>query len=118
MRIRHGFGRVCENGTKVFGFDLEEDQIVLTELNFQLREIPFEQLLTANAENLPFEDNCIDFIFLFGVLHHTPDTQKAIDEVCRVLNNDGQVIIMLYARGGKHYIKICLIHGLFQGKWF
>ena len=54
----------------------------------------------------------------FGVLHHTPDTQKSIDEVHRVLKEDGTAIIMLYARGWKHYIKRCFIQGILFAKYF
>ena len=108
----------AKNDAKVTGVDLHEDQINLTKLNFKLRNLPYSEIKTANAENLPFKEKEFDFIVSFGVLHHTPNTQKAIDEVHRVLKDDGTAIIMLYARGWKHYIKRCFIHGLLWGKIF
>ena len=107
-----------KNGSIVTGVDLGEDQVNLTKLNFELRKLPYKSMHTADAENLLFENESFDLVFSFGVLHHTPNTQKAIDEVYRVLKPDGQAIIMLYARGWKHYIKRCFIHGILLGKWF
>ena len=103
-------------GAHVTGIDLGQDQVDLTRLNFQQRGLGCEELKVANAENLPFEDESFDLVFSFGVLHHTPDTQKAIDEVFRVLKHDGQAIIMLYAKGWKHYLKRCFIHGILKGR--
>jgi len=106
------------HGAKVTGIDLGEDQVNLSRLNFKLRNLPYEQIKQGNAEALDFEDRTFDLVFSFGVLHHTPNTQKAIDEIQRVLKDDGQAIVMLYAKGFKHYIKRCFIHGILLGKLF
>jgi len=108
----------AKNGANCSGIDLHEDQINLTKLNFQLRNLPYTELKVADAENLPFDDKQFDFVVSFGVLHHTPNTEKAISEVFRVLKDDGTAIIMFYARGWKHYLKRCLLHGLLLGKYF
>lgn len=108
----------AKHGALANGVDLGQEQVDLTQLNFKLRNLPYESLQAADAENLPFEDNTFDLVYSFGVLHHTPNTEKAIAEVRRILKPDGQAIIMLYARGWKHYIKRCLIHGLLLGKFF
>jgi len=108
----------AKNDAIVTGIDLHEDQINLTKLNFELRNLSYSDIKVANAEELPFSDKEFDFVISFGVLHHTPDTQKAINEVFRVLKDDGTAIIMLYARGWKHYIKRCFIQGLLLGKYF
>ena len=105
-------------GAEVYGVDLGEDQIRLTELNFAVHGLKFAELRVANAEGLPYADEFFDLVYSFGVLHHTSDTQRAIDEVNRVLKQDGQAIVMLYARGWKHYVKRCLIQGLVRGKFF
>jgi SAM-dependent methyltransferase len=53
-------------------------------------------LQTADAENLPFSDACFDVVYSWGVLHHSPNTPKAIDEVWRVLRPGGSARIMIY----------------------
>jgi ubiquinone/menaquinone biosynthesis C-methylase UbiE len=50
----------------------------------------------ANAELLPIKDNSVDLIYSCGVLHHTPEIQKTLDEVYRVIKPSGKVIIGLY----------------------
>lgn len=108
----------AKNGAKVYGVDLGQDQVDFTKLNFEANNLNYQDLKQGSAEDLPFDSNEFDLVYSFGVLHHTPDTNAAIDEVYRVLKTDGQAIIMLYARGWKHYIKRCLIHGLLLGKLF
>lgn len=105
-------------GANVHGIDLGHDQIQLTKLNFELSDLKYKYLDQGNAESLQFPDNSFDLVYSFGVLHHTPNTEKAISEVFRVLKPDGIAIIMLYARGWKHYIKRCLIQGLIKGRFF
>ncbi len=108
----------AKGGARVYGVDLGEDQINLTKLNFELRGLKYEELSTQDACALRYPDGCFDLVYSFGVLHHVPDTQKAIDEIRRVLRDDGQAIVMLYARGWKHYLKRCFVHGLLFGKRF
>lgn len=108
----------AKNGANVHAIDLGIDQIMLTKLNFELSKLKYHYLEQGNAESLQFPDNKFDLVYSFGVLHHTPNTEKAISEVLRVLKPDGIAIIMLYARGWKHYIKRCFIQGLLKGRYF
>ena len=108
----------AKGGALVYGIDLGEDQTNLTKLNFELRGLKYCELSVQDACNTTYPDGFFDLIYSFGVLHHVPDTKKAIQEVHRLLKEDGQAIIMLYARGWKHYIKRCLLHGLILGKRF
>ena len=50
----------------------------------------------ANAELLPIATNSIDIVYSNGVLHHTPETVKAIGEAIRVLKPGGRGVIGLY----------------------
>lgn len=54
------------------------------------------QLLVGDAENLPFRSESFDIVYSWGVLHHSPDTAKAIREVHRVLRPGGEARIMIY----------------------
>ena len=60
--------------------------------------------LCMDAEELGFFDNTFDTVYSFGVLHHTPDTQKAIDEIYRVLKPKGKIVIMIYHKGYAYWI--------------
>jgi len=56
----------------------------------------------GNAEALPFPDGTFDLVFSSGVLHHTPDTLKAVRECRRVLKPGGCAKITLYRKGFAH----------------
>ena len=107
----------AKNGAKVTGMDLSEDSVKLTKLNFKLRNLKYDEILLGDAESLPFEDASFDFVFSIGVIHHTPSIENAINEIYRVLKPDGTAIILVYAKGWKHYIKRCFIHGILRFKW-
>ena len=108
----------AKGGAHVYGVDLGEEQVNLTRLNFELHGLAYRDLSVQNAMQIEYPDQFFDLVYSFGVFHHAPDTGKCIDEAYRILKADGQAIIMLYARGWKHYIKRCLIQGLIKGKYF
>ncbi len=56
----------------------------------------------GNAEELPFADGQFDLVVASGVLHHTPDTHKAMAEARRVCAHDGVGLITLYRRAWFH----------------
>ena len=53
-------------------------------------------LSIQNAENMTFEDNFFDHINCQGVIHHTPNTEKTIEEMARVLKDNGTAYISVY----------------------
>ena len=52
--------------------------------------------LFCDGQYLPFKDNTINFIFIVAALYQIPDTECAINEVCRVLKPHGQFLIFDY----------------------
>lgn len=108
----------AKHGANVTALDLGQDQVDLTKLNFKLHNLNYDEISIGNVEDLKFDDEVFDLVYCFGVIHHTLDMQKAIDEIYRVLKKDGEAIIMIYSRGWKHYLKRCLIHGIIKGKIF
>jgi SAM-dependent methyltransferase len=56
------------------------------------------ELLVGDAERLPFPDASFDIVYSWGVLHHSPDTERAFAEVARVLRPGGTARIMIYHR--------------------
>jgi len=90
-------------GAQVTGIDLTPAGVDLARKRFSLYGIPAD-LQVADAENLPFPDGTFEVVYSFGVLHHTPDTQKAIDEAYRVLKPGGEIILMLYHKHSWHVL--------------
>ncbi len=108
------FCRWAASGANAVGVDLTERGVELTRANLQSRNLKAE-VRQADAESLPFEDNSFDLVYSFGVLHHTPNTQKAIDEVWRVLRPGGSVRIMLYQLPSWVTLRTWLESGLPRG---
>jgi len=95
-------GQLARHGANYIGMDLTPTAVQLTRRRFQLFKLR-GAVLEADAENLPFKDSSFDMVYSHGVLHHTPDTQCAFDEIHRVLCVGGQTIVMLYHRSSWNY---------------
>ena len=94
--------RYARKGAEVWGVDITKTGIDLCRKRFKLLGLRGE-FLVANAEALPFESNSFDCVCSMGVLHHTPHTAVAVDEMFRVLKSGGQLIVMVYHRNSALY---------------
>ncbi len=94
--------RFAEAGADYTGVDLTEAAVELARKRFELFDLP-GRFQTADAENLDFSDESFDLVYSHGVLHHTPETKKAIGEIHRVLRPGGRAIVMLYHRDSYNY---------------
>ena len=96
-------------GADYTGIDLTDAAIDLARRRFDLFNLP-GAFRTADAENLDFPDESFDVVYSHGVLHHTPDTVRAVQEVHRVLRPGGRAVVMLYHRDSYNYrINISLL---------
>jgi SAM-dependent methyltransferase len=77
------------------GIDLTERAIAHTATRLALYDLRSD-LRVADAEKLPFRDASFDLVYSWGVLHHSPDTSRAVREVLRVLRPGGVARVMIY----------------------
>jgi SAM-dependent methyltransferase len=82
----------------------------------QLREFGYHsRLQVGDAESLPFRDGAFDIVYSWGVLHHSPDTARAIREVYRVLRPGGIARLMIYHKhsivGDLLWVRYALLAG-------
>lgn len=89
-------------GAAYTGVDLTDSAVALARRNFEQQELPGE-FRAADAENLDFADATFDLVYSHGVLHHTPDTARAVREVHRVLRPGGRAVVMLYHHDSYNY---------------
>ena len=54
------------------------------------------RLTQASVETLPFKDETFDFAMSIGVLHHIPDTQKAMQDCVKKVKVNGYFYTYLY----------------------
>ncbi len=92
-----GMGRFAEVasrwGARVVGIDLSAAAEVAAR-NLADREFVAFQ---ADVFALPFAPESFDFIYSVGVLHHTPDCEKAFKSLPRYLKPGGSISVWLYS---------------------
>jgi ubiquinone/menaquinone biosynthesis C-methylase UbiE len=108
----------ARGGSRVVGVDLTPRSIEITRQRFRVYDLDGEFAI-GDAENLAFPDNSFDVVYSFGVIHHTPDTRRAVSEFHRVLKPGGRAIVMLYNRASLYYwTSLMLRRGLIGGEFF
>jgi SAM-dependent methyltransferase len=80
--------RFAEAEADLHGIDLTERTVAHIGRRLKLFGLS-SRLSVGDAENLDFPDQNFDLVYSWGVLHHSPNTPKAIDEVFRVLKPGG-----------------------------
>ena len=104
-------------GALASGIDLTREAVDNVTHRIQLYGLPQPQhLCVADAENLPFPSNSFDLGYSFGVLHHSPDTVKAVAELVRVIRPGGELKMMLYNRHSIYIANQWIKHALLKGR--
>lgn len=104
-------------GAIASGIDLTPEALENLTCRIKAYQLPApEKILLGDAEQLPFESNTFDLGYSFGVLHHSPDTEKAIAELVRVVRPGGNIKIMLYNRHSIYVFNQWVKFALLQGK--
>jgi len=92
-----GMGRFAEVATRwgahVVGIDLSLASEVAAK-NLADRDATIFQ---ADVFKLPFAPESFDYIYSIGVLHHTPDCERAFKSLPRLLKPGGRIAIWLYS---------------------
>ena len=98
-----GMGRFAEVatrwGARVVGIDFSEAAEVAAK-NLSDREFVAFQ---ADVFSLPFGPESFDCIYSMGVLHHTPDCEKAVKLLPQYLKPGGTLAVWLYSGYNKWY---------------
>lgn len=94
---------------EIIGIDISMNSLKSAQLGIRELDIKNAKLILSDAENLPFKNESFDVVYSIGVLHHTPDTQRAVDEIFRVLKYRGKVVIMLYRKYNPKWLVVVLI---------
>lgn len=102
----------ARSGNNLTLLDLTYNSLLLTKSRLE-NEGYNANYIEADSENLPFLKHSFDLVYSYGVIHHSPDTQKSIDEIYRVLKPKGEAIVMLYNyHSAMVYFNIFLNEGL------
>lgn len=96
-------------GAHVTAVDLTEYAINMTRRRLKLRGLHAE-VFQADAECLPFKDGSFDFVWSWGVIHHSSRTGRIARHIARVLTPEGECRVMVYNREGTS-AKLALLRG-------
>lgn len=117
LEIGPGLGtdllQFASQGAQTYAVDLSRKHLELTQQNLGMRGYKVPCFL-GDAEGLPFRTGIFDCVYAFGVFHHTPNVELAINEVYRVLRRGGRAIVALYHRDSAFYWVNTI---LFRGLW-
>ena len=101
--------RFAAAGARYTGVDFSTSALALGRRRFELTKLP-GQFVGGSVTTLPFANETFDLVFSHGVIHHVPETKKALDEFCRVLRPGGTALVMVYNRRSfNHYVTIMLV---------
>ena len=103
-------------GAVMYALDLTERHLEVTRQRFGIEGL-VTRLVRGDAEVLPFARDSFDVVYSFGVLHHTPGTGTAVEEIHRVLRPGGLAIVGLYHRHSAfHWVSTVLWRGILLGE--
>jgi len=96
-----GAGRFAEvlarAGARVVGVDLS---LAIDVARENLAALEGVGLLQADLLSLPLRPDSFDFIYSIGVLHHTPDAERAFRSLVQLLKPGGSIAVYVYPRYG------------------
>lgn len=109
--------RFARAGADLTGIDLTERAIANTRQRLAVMGLKSD-LREGDAENLPFDANSFDIVYSWGVIHHSPNTPRAAQEILRVLRPGGRFAAMIYQRHSMVGYMLWLRYALARGRPF
>lgn len=91
-----------KRGALVYGIDITSNNMAMSKKHLSYYGYS-PSLVVADAESLPFRDESFDFIYSFGVLHHTLNITQALEEAHRVAKRGAEGIIAVYNKNSIFY---------------
>ncbi len=85
-------------GAEAYGIDATREGVNHVKHRLGVYGLEAEEVRVADCEALPYPDDMFDLVYSYGVIHHTPDTPKALAEIVRVVKPGGSAKVMIYHR--------------------
>jgi|SaaInlV_100m_DNA_6_1039743.scaffolds.fasta_scaffold11585_2 ubiquinone/menaquinone biosynthesis C-methylase UbiE len=102
---------ISQYASELVSIDLTERAAKTTNKRFEVFGIDNAKAIQVDAEDMPFENDSFDFVWSWGVIHHSANTHVIVDQIHRVLKDGGKASLMVYNKNSTRYY----LHGLYQG---
>ena len=89
-------------GARYTGIDFSRTAVDLARRRFELAQLQ-GSFVQGSITELPFPDRSFDLVYSNGVIHHMPETERAVGEFYRVLRPGGCALVMVYHRDSFNY---------------
>ncbi len=79
---------------KIIGVDNSKYMLSHAKTLIRYDSYPLKKVSLVNADgmNLPFREKCIDLIFCLEIFEHFHNSKKAIDDIHRILKENGELV--------------------------
>jgi SAM-dependent methyltransferase len=106
----------ARQGARITAVDMNPVAVQQTTQRFRLFDVP-GTVLQSDARSLPFAADSFDYFYSWGVLHHSPDLERSVEECFRVLKPGGRYGVMLYDRESILFrYRIQFVEGFLHGE--
>lgn len=104
---------IAEHANSFTGIDLTTAASQATGRRLKLFGIP-GRVVQMDAEAMEFANGSFDFIWSWGVIHHSANTRRILEETHRVLRPGGRATVMVYHRSWWHFHFTATARRVFQ----
>ncbi len=104
-------------GAEIYGIDLSHYSVELTRKCLELYGLQAE-VKQGDGRHLPFSSDYFDLVYSWGMLHHSPQPSKAVEEIYRVLKPGGYIKAMVYYHNSPAWLPLWLKYALLKGRIF
>jgi len=105
----------AEHCQKVIGVDISQKLLDIVQKKVDEKNLKNVELIHADVTDIPIEDNSIDAVLYIAALHNVECKKnriKSLQEIKRILKDDGTALISVWSRWQDKYRK------QFLKKWF
>jgi 2-polyprenyl-3-methyl-5-hydroxy-6-metoxy-1,4-benzoquinol methylase len=103
-------------GAKVTSIDLSPTSVRATTERLKLKGLS-GRIMESDAESLPFEAGTFDFVWSWGVIHHSSRTARVVREIARVSRPGAECRVMVYNRNSAWTYSIFVRDFILKGEF-
>jgi len=89
----YGTHLTAKHCDSIVGVDISDDATAFAKQTYQADNLEYRKIENIETTPLPFDDATFDTVISFQVMEHIEQVEKYIDEIRRVLRDDGVVVI-------------------------